>query len=149
MDTNDVTQQLDEWKKKYYQSITDLEKQQSYDELLQKSLSRLALAAQGLDPLLDRQLKSLRTVLRGKSDQLEIENILEKMEKAIAQMESDKSKTLPPGTILADLLSSLKLPKPYKSEAKKLSKRLNSSADSDVKELTPELLTLLDKCINS
>jgi diguanylate cyclase len=149
MANDDISQQLDEWKQKYYQSITDLEKQQSYDELLQKSLSRLALAAQGLDPLLDRQLKSLRTILRGKSSQFEIEDILDKMEKAIAKMDSEKSETLSPGLILADLLSSLKLPKAYKKDAKKLSKRLSSSAESEVKTLTPDLLTLLDKCINS
>lgn len=58
MANDDITLQLEEWKKKYYQSITELEKQQSYDELLQRSLGRLALAAQGLDPALDRQLKS-------------------------------------------------------------------------------------------
>jgi diguanylate cyclase len=149
MEDNVINQKFDQLKQKYYQSITDLEKQQSYNELLQKSLSRLALAAQGLDPLLDRQLESLRSVLRGKSSQLEIKDILDKMEKSIVQMESDKSKTLSSGLILADLLSSLKLPKPYKKEAKKLSKRLNSSIESEVKTLTTEFLSLLDKCINS
>ena len=49
----DITsKQLDEWKQKYYASITSLEQQQSYDELLQRNLERLALAAQGLDPAL-------------------------------------------------------------------------------------------------
>jgi hypothetical protein len=33
--------------------------------LLQPSLGPLALTAQGLDPVLNRQLKSLRDVLRG------------------------------------------------------------------------------------
>jgi len=149
MEDNVINHKFDELKQKYYQSITDLEKQQSYNELLQKSLSRLALAAQGLDPLLDRQLESLRTVLRRKSSQLEIKDILDKMEKSIAQMGSDKSKTLSSGLILANLLSSLKLPKPYKKEAKKLSKRLSSSIESEEQTLTTEFLTLLDKCINS
>jgi len=148
---NDVTQQLEEWKKKYYQSITDLEKQQSYDELLQRSLGRLALAAQGLDPLLDRQLKSLRTVLRGKSDQHEIEHILEQMEKAIAKMEGGKSKesSQTTGQILADLLTGLKVPKAFKSAAKTLSKQFKSSDHEGSSDLMPELLALLDNCINS
>jgi len=148
---NDVVQQLEEWKQKYYQSITDLEKQQNYDELLQRSLGRLALAAQGLDPALDRQLKSLRSVLRGKSDQVEIEQILEKMEKAIARMESNKSKdrAQSTGKILADLLSSLKLPKAFKSDAKKLSKQFKTTPDDDIEPIMPELLSLLDDCLNS
>jgi len=150
MANNDVTQQLEEWKQKYYQSISDFEKQQSYDELLQKSLGRLALAAQGLDPLLDKQLKSLRTVLRGKDNRTEIEHILEKMEKAIAQMESNKKsdRSLSPGEVLANLLASLKIPKSFKSDAKSLSKQLKSSDESTLTSLTPELLNLLDNCIN-
>jgi len=148
---NDITQQLEEWKQKYYQSITDLEKQQTYDELLQRSLGRLALAAQGLDPALDRQLKSLRSVLRGKSDQIKIEHILEQMEKAIARMESSKSQedTQSTGQILADLLSNLKLPKPFKSEAKTLSKQFKSTDNEKVSAVMPDLLSLLDSCINS
>ncbi len=151
MASDDITQQLEEWKKKYYQSIADLETQQSYDELLQKSLGRLALAAQGLDPLLDRQLKSLRSVLRGKNNQAEIEDILEKMEKAIAQMESNNKKNaaVSNGEVLANLLSSLKLPKTYKSDAKKLVKQLQAASSDEITTLTPELLTLLDNCINS
>lgn len=151
MASDDITQQLEEWKQKYYQSITDFENQQRYDALLQKSLGRLALAAHGLDPLLDRQLKSLRTVLKGKDNQSEIERILEKMERAIGQMESNhaKDESLSSGQILANLLTSLKLPRTFNSEAKKLSKNLESATGSDVSTLTSDLLVLLDKCINN
>ena len=78
MANNDVVQQLEEWKQKYYQSITDLEQQQSYDELLQRSLARLALAAQGLDSKLDTQLTSLRKELRSKKTSLKLKKFLEK-----------------------------------------------------------------------
>lgn len=151
MANNDVTQQLEEWKQKYYQSITDLENQQSYDELLQRSLGRLALAAQGLDPALDKQLKSLRSVLRGKSNQPEIEQILKQMEKAIARMESSKGKdsSQTTGSIVAELLTSLKLAKPFKSEAKALSKQFKTTDNNNVAPLMPELLSLLDRCINT
>jgi len=148
---NDITQQLEEWKKKYYQSITDLEKQQTYDDLLQRSLGRLALAAQGLDPALDKQLKSLRSVLRGKSNQQEIEHILKQMEKAIARMESSKSEnaTHSTGVILADLLNDLKLAKAFKPEAKTLSKQFKSTDDKDIPEILPDLLSFLDNCLNT
>lgn len=145
-----ASQQLDEWKKKYYASLTTLEQQQSYDELLQRSLGRLALAAQGLNPALDKQLKSLRDVLRGKRDQQEIEKILSKMETAITQMEEsttkDNSQTA--GQILAELLLSLKLAKPFKAEAKTLAKQLSPATNQAMPRLIPQVLSLLDRIIN-
>ena len=149
MANDDVTQQLAEWKKKYYSSLNDLEKQQSYDELLQRSLGRLALAAQGLDPLLDRQLSSLRKVLKGKNNQVEIEHILEQMEKAIGKMEESKTsdKAQSNSEILTELLSSLKLPKTFKSETKSLIKQLKNSGD-DASGLMPDILLLLNNCLS-
>ncbi|NQY25877.1 MAG: diguanylate cyclase [Piscirickettsiaceae bacterium] len=148
MANNDITQQLEEWKKKYYSSLNELEKQQSYDELLQRSLGRLALAAQGLDPLLDRQLSSLRKVLRGKNNQVEIEHILEQMEKAIAKMEESKvsDKTQSNSKILAELLASLKIPKIFKIEKKSLLKQLRRD-NNDASSVMPEILALLNKCL--
>lgn len=142
-------QQLDEWKQKYYASITSLEQQQSYDELLQRSLGRLALAAQGLDPALDKQLKSLRDVLRGKKDQQEIQKILNQMEKAITQMEaaSSKGNTQTTGEIIAELLTSLKLAKPFKAEAKILAKQLKPAINKDISALMPEVLSLIERII--
>lgn len=145
-----ASQQLDEWKKKYYASLTALEQQQGYDVLLQRSLGRLALAAQGLDPALDKQLKSLRDVLRGKKDQPEIEKILNKMEKAITQMEEatakDNSQTS--GEIVAELLLSLTLTKQFKAEAKTLAKRLSPATNQAIPGLIPEVLALLDRAVN-
>lgn len=118
MANDDIQQQLDEWKQKYYQSITILERQQSLDQLLRRSLARLALASQGLVPLLDKQLKALRKVLRSNNYPTEISHIIEQMQKAIAQMDTkvtDNSQATGEG--LANLLHSLKLAKPLKSKA--------------------------------
>jgi diguanylate cyclase len=145
-----ASQQLDEWKRKYYASLTSLEQQQGYDEVLQRSLGRLALAAQGLDPTLDKQLKSLRDVLRGKKDQQEIEKILIKMEKAITQMEetSNKKNSQTAGEIVAELLLLIKLAKPFKAEAKTLAKQLSSATNQVMPALIPQVLTLLDSVLN-
>jgi diguanylate cyclase len=149
MSNDTESQQIEEWKKKYYLSITTLEQQQSYDELLQRSLGRLALAAQGLDPVLDRQLKSLRDVLRGKKDQQEIQKILIQMEKAINQMESNSSKnnSQTAGEIIAELLTSLKLVKPFKAEAKILAKRLKPATNKDIPALISEVFSLFERII--
>ena len=145
-----ASQQLDEWKQKYYASLASLEQQQGYDELLQRSLGRLALATQGLDPALDRQLKSLRDVLRGKKDQQEIEKILNKMEKAITQMEEttvkDNGQTA--GEIVAELLLSLKLAKQFKAEVKTLAKQLSPATNQAMPALIPQVLSLLDRIVN-
>jgi diguanylate cyclase len=87
---NDVSQ-VDDWKQKYIKLSNELEEQQKYDSTLERSLGRLALAAQGLDSKLDTQLKQLRQVLRSnKSEHAEIESILGKMEQAIGQMEESQ-----------------------------------------------------------
>lgn len=149
MSNDDAARQLDEWKKKYYESISSLEKQQAYEELLQRSLGRLALAAQGLDSSLDKQLQSLRKVLRSKNAEKEVQYILEQMEKAIARMEVNKAKdnSHSSGEILSDLLKSLKIRKPFKSDARKLAKKFKPASSSEVNTLIPELLSLLNNCM--
>ena len=94
MDNNTIQQQLVQWKQKYYQALSDLEQQKDFESLLRLSLSRLSLAAQGLDPTLDTQLESLRNALRKKSqEQKTIQDILEKMQKTIIRMELNKKPT--------------------------------------------------------
>jgi diguanylate cyclase len=150
MSNDDVAQQLKEWKQKYFESISSIEKHKSYEDLLQRSLGRLALAAQGLDSSLDKQLNSLRKVIRSNNHK-EIQSVLDQMEKAIARMEVDKAPddNRSPGEILADLLSSLKLKKLVKKDAKKLAKRLKFASNNEVSNLMPELLLLLDSCLPS
>ena len=150
MENDAVEQQLEEWKQKYYQSLKDLDQQQTYDDVLQRSISRLALAAQGLDTALDKQLSSLRKALRSKKDHNEIQDILELMEKAIGRMEQGKSNdnSKSTGEILADLLNSLTLPKPFKNQAKTLSKQLQPASREEITPLLPELLSLLEQCLN-
>jgi diguanylate cyclase len=146
MANDSTTQQLEEWKQKYYKALAEHEEQQRYDDLLERSLGRLALAADGIDPALDTQLKSLRSVLKGKKNHSDIEDILERMERAIAQMDADISDGLVSGKILAELLSSLQLPKQFKSESRSLIKQLNS-VGKNVTKLVPEVISLLDKSI--
>ena len=144
MANDDVIQKLEEWKKKYYQSATELEEQKSYDELLQRSLGRLSLAAQGVDPALDTQLTSLRQALRGENSHRDIEIILKHMESAIVEMDDDKPESSQTtGIILADLLTLLSMPKSFKSEAKSLAKKLNKISDKDIATSIPKVLSLL------
>lgn len=150
MDINTSQQQLTQWKQKYYQSLSDLEQQKEFDALLRRSLSRLALAAQGLDPALDTQLNSLRINLRKQSqEQAEIEHILEKMEKTIIRIEQNKTVNQTTGETVADLLSSLKFAKSFKTEARQLAKQFQRSTASELSTLLPHLNIFLDKCLTT
>ncbi len=150
MDKNTIQQQLAQWKQKYYQALSDIEQQKDFDALLRRSLSRLALAAQGLDPALDKQLDRLRANLRKTNhEQKEIASILEKMEKTIIQMEQDKATQYSTGATLADLVRSLTLPKSVKAEAKQLSQEFQHCTSSELATLLPRLHLLLDKSLST
>lgn len=151
-DENNILDQLSQWKTKYFDAIDELEQQKSYDELLELSLARLALAAQGLDPLLDKQLHSLRNTLRqhGKTGQDEMKKILHKMEKVIVRMEQpkDKSNNTDINELLANFLKSVNLPSPFKSEANTLIAQLRKSSNNQLSAILPKLSALFDSYIN-
>ena len=150
MDINTIQQQLNQWKDKYYRSLSDLEQQKEFDDLLRRSLSRLSLAAQGLDPTLDKQLDTLRATLRKKGqEKREIQRLLEKMEKTIIRIEQSKTAYQTTGETLADLLNSIKLTKPVKTEARQLANQFQHSTTSELSTLLPRLSTFLDKCIET
>lgn len=147
---NDVSQ-VDDWKQKYIKLSNELEEQQKYDSTLERSLGRLALAAQGLDSKLDTQLKQLRQVLRSnKSEHAEIESILGKMEQAIGQMEESQKKEaeLDLGEILADLLNELSLSGDFKSQRKKLLKQLKKATHSELKDLMAQTVRLINDALS-
>lgn len=150
MATDTTLQKLDEWKHKYYASLSSLEQQQDYNESLQRSLGHLALISQGLDPILDTQLKALRDVLRGKEDRQKIQFILHEIKEAIVQMDanSSKDKSQSAGEIIAKLLSSLKLAKQFKTEVKTLEKRLIATTNQAVSIIIPEVQSLLERALN-
>lgn len=143
--------QVNEWKKKYDQLQNKLDQQQSYDEILERSLGRLALAAQGLDDNLDRQLKQLRQVLRSnRTEQSEIESILKKMEQAIGQMEEAHKETaeLDVGQILTDILEPLSLTGKQKKQRKQLLKQIRAASHADMPSLMAEAIDLINDALS-
>lgn len=59
----------DKWKKKYYDGLERIEAQDvrlaDLEALLRSGIARLTLAAEGQDPVIDRELQSLRKLVRG------------------------------------------------------------------------------------
>jgi len=150
MSQNDVSQ-IDDWKQKYITLSNELEEQQKYDSTLERSLGRLALAAQGLDSKLDIQLKQLRQVLRSKkSEHAQIESILGKMEQAIGQMEESHkaSPDLNLGQLLADLVESISLSSKFKKQQKQLLKKLQRAKDKDVNAFLTDIAELVNDALS-
>jgi diguanylate cyclase len=147
MDNETIKQQLNQWEKKYYKSITDLEERKELDILLRRSLSRLALVAQGIDSTLDTHLSSLRSSLRNKN-QKQLELLLEKIDETIIKMESKQTKSQTTGEILAKLITSLNLSKPYNKEVMLLAKQFKSASHQGIDVLLPQLNSFLDRCLD-
>lgn len=150
MDNQTPQQRLDQLKDKYYQSIAQLEEQQQLSELLQKSLSRLALVAHGIDPTLDAQLDALRASIRQKSsDRHQLESILEQIENTIIRLENNQVHAKTPGAILAELLDSLALPKSQLKTAKRLAKQFKEAGQSTLDPLLEQLVQLLSQALQA
>ncbi len=140
-----------EWKNKYSQLQTQFERQKSYDSILERSLGRLTLAAQGLDDNLDRQLTQLRKVLRSnKSEQVEIESILKKMEQAIGQMEESAKENveIDLAQILTELLNGLSLSSHFKKQRKQLLKQINIVKHAEIPALLSQTVSLINEALS-
>lgn len=151
MSDDPILKQIDSWKTKYYTSISELEKQQSYQLLLLRGLNRLALIAHGIDPSLDKHLTELRSALRKKADNhYAIEQILANMETAILKMDSQTPQVTEhtTGAVLAELLNSLKFPRPLKSQANQLAQELKISKNDEVPVYLTKVSALFERYLN-
>lgn len=140
----------DDWKQKYFQSLEKLEqleqKTQSWEELenlLRLAMNRVAVAAQGVDPVLDKHLNSLRDSVRS-GDYPALEPIIEKISTTVKRLDEQRqhgeSRTMP--QLLLSLLEQLNFPKAHKKRLKALRKTIRSLDESDSME--PVLRELAD-----
>lgn len=124
----------DNWKQKYFESLEKLEKLEhktkSWEELenlLRLGMNRVAVAAQGLDPVLDKHLESLRNAVRS-GNYPDLEEIIEKISTTVIRLDEQRrhhqSNTVP--QLLEDLLSQLRFPNSHKKRLKALRKTLSA-----------------------
>jgi diguanylate cyclase len=148
--TEDLNKQIESWKQKYSSLHTEFDSQEKYAALLERTLGRLALAAQGLDENLDKYLTRLRSVLRAQStDRREIESVLNRIEQAIGQMEEHQQAQTADNVndILIELIESLSLSGSDKKKAKKLVKRIQSDED-DTLEKVSSVSSFIDEVLS-
>lgn len=81
----------DEWKEKYLGSVAELETRESEwaetEALLRQALNRLALAAEGIDPVLDRHLDELRRLLRTGTEPALLRAQLEQISESVRNLD--------------------------------------------------------------
>lgn len=83
------------WKKKYLELLDKQERLENnfnkQTDVLKRGLIRSSLAAEGNDEQLDQQLQGLRNLLRKQADTHELEQHINRLEKAILQSEKSFS----------------------------------------------------------
>jgi len=122
------------WKQKYLTSLDNLEKQekrwQATEALLKQGLTRVALAAQGLDASLDDDLALLRKTLRKDIDLQHLENVVNDLTRSVKQLDehrSDKNTTHSPQELLIHWLDSLSFAESFNVRIKTLRQKIEGT----------------------
>lgn len=136
------------WRQQFIELSHELEQQKTYEQLLERGLSRLALAANGMDVCLDPHLDSLRKNLRASiRDKGEVEHILTEIESAITAMDAKKASKSNIVQLLIALIDKVSWPKSKKKQFDKVRKRAEKSSDTQLSELLDEVARLIEESI--
>jgi hypothetical protein len=86
------------WKQKYFTSLEDLEAREKQlletESLMRHSLTRLSLAAAGIDAALDEQLEKFRKRVRGGADNAQLQRLIDDISQTVKRI--DQKQTFPP-----------------------------------------------------
>ncbi len=155
MALNDDGGQAEAWKRKYYDALEQQEgKERQWsqaDDLLRKTISRLTLAADGLDETLDRHLKILRDAIRDRADSRVLHQRIEAMSESLVRLDAKRTaKTTAPGPLssLQFLLDKLDLPRGHARRVKALRKKLESGQDSELGAAVAEFAALIHEVLS-
>lgn len=152
------TDSADSWKKKYFTSLEGIEsKERALNEIegvLRLALSRLTLAAEGVDKGLDQQLSELRKTARGSFDKQRLERLIEAISDTVKRLDKNRSRSANPESrlhenLLTDtliaVLDSVAFPKGMEKRAKELRRQLTEAVGN---EQPKQQITLLARLID-
>lgn len=152
--TDTSGQGADQWKKKFYDQLDQLEKKEGewekLEALLKRTIGRLSLAAEGHHRTLDQHIRDVRDTVRDKVNSTRLESVLEKLSAGLAKVEEQKN--TPQRQIvsaLQTLTESLQLPDTCRKAQEKLAKKIARSDDAECEVLTKEWLALLKTALTS
>jgi diguanylate cyclase len=143
------------WKQKYLASLDNLEQQekrwQDTEALLKQGLTRVALAAQGLDDTLDDDLALLRKILRKDIDLNRLGSVVENLTKSVKRLDeqrSDQTQTQSPQELLNQWLDNLSFPGPLDARIKTPRKQIDATHKlSEMEAPLRELATLVNEAL--
>lgn len=143
--------QAEQWKRRYYDSVEQLEQREKTwgraEDLLRRAISRLTLAAEGLDQGLDEQLLAVRNAFRDKAESSVLYQRVEAMSDTLLRLEQAKQGTVAKtrqAPALTRLLDRLDLPHELARKTKALRGRLaDTPQNNDIDFLLAEFASLL------
>ncbi|MDZ7661346.1 diguanylate cyclase [Thiohalophilus sp.] len=152
-ETGKSSREADHWKKKYYDSLDELDERQREWAQLEKQLrllvSRLSLIAETDDAQLGKQLEKLRGQIRDSSDLSRLESLFSDINTAIGRLPErtgNKEGQSNPAHALQLLLDELPIPEDLARQEKYVRKKLARVAGvselSDAVKILAELLSL-------
>ncbi len=147
--------ELQNWKSKYYDALGDLEAKEKLwaesEQLLRSGLSRLTLAADSSNEVLNRQLERLRNLLRGGGNDRELRALLDSISQSILQLDAQRKRaqSLPsPGEVLEEALGKIDFPRGTGHRAKAVQKKLLQSAETDHHLLVKEFVDVIMEALH-
>jgi diguanylate cyclase len=137
----------EDWKQKYLTQLERQERQekewQTTEGLLRQGLTRVALAAEGLDAELDTQLVQLRKQARSGIDNSQFENLIETLSHTVKRLDDERNqrrKAATPQQLLSEWLESIDFPREVRKQVKGL--RRDIEATSEITALETPLRAL-------
>lgn len=84
------------WKQKYLTSLDDLEAREKQlaetESLMRHSLTRLSLAAAGIDPALDEQLEKFRKLVRAGTDKARLQHLIDDISQTVKRIDQKQTR---------------------------------------------------------
>lgn len=144
--------QLEAWKRKYYDSVEQAEAKErqwaGMEDLLRKTISRLTLAADGLDETLDKQLRALRDAIRDRADNKTLQSRIQVMSQTLVKLDTErKGDKSAPGSIeiLQRLLEQTRLPRGNARKVKQISRQLDTADEALAGQAVDQLAGLFNE----
>ena len=140
------------WKRKYYDSLEQLEVKEkqwsSLETALRHAMSNLSIAVEGVDKDLDQQLDVLRHAIRHGADGNKIVNLVRPITNTIERLEGQRKDghRVTPASVLETLLDKLDLPKGTARQTRALKKLIDQYDNtSNPKQILDVFSTLLSE----
>ena len=156
MDIDKNAHESEQWKRKYLDQLEEFERAQKQwrevEDLLRKTVSRLTLAADGLDDTLDRQLSDLRNTVRERDGAARLRSCVDDMSSTLLRLDKHRKRKRLAASAenpLLKLLEALSLPKGAVRQTKALKKQLASASPEDDQAVVQSLAAVINAVIQT